>query len=329
MVKKLEDINKIAIVGDTHLNSTTPQSRIDDYGNTCLDKMSQIYRKCIDNDYKILIITGDIFHKNKQPLKFINKSLELFKKIRDAGIETYVIMGNHDLAYNKVEYVDQSPLYSLLVSGIVEILDELVVKVNGYEVYIRGFNFPEKVEKNKSNNKISICVAHRYFEKYDKEFLTSKELKRLGYDIYVLGHDHVSYKPTRVGNTYLLRPGSLMRGTSHDYQLERDVYMNIIKLNGDSERPKLSFKRDVLDIKPANKVFTSSVLREKDKEESEDGDILSSLAEDLDNLLDKMSSVNSENSIYDFLDSVDVKAGVKERIELYLTNNGIYRMGDT
>ena len=41
------------------------------------------------------------------------------------------------------------------------------------------------------------------------------------YDCMVLGHDHVPYPIMRVGKTDIVRPGSVMRGTSHDYNFTR------------------------------------------------------------------------------------------------------------
>lgn len=326
---RLDDISNIVVVGDLHLNSSTPQSRIDDYGDTCLKKLKQVLRICRKNNYELVVLTGDIFHKNKQPMKFINKVVEIFKRFRDSGISVYSITGNHDLAYDKIEYLNQSPLGNLLVSGIVDHLDELKIKSKeGYNIYLKGFDFSDKVESVKEDisSTIKICVAHRYFERFDREFLNTKNIKELGYDIYLLGHDHVSYKPKRIDNSYLLRPGSLLRGSSHDYQLERDVVLDVIKFNGSKERPKLSFGREKLDISDAEQVFTKSVFNKKEDQDREER-VLSSISEGIDDLLSKMEDMGDENSIYKYLDTMDIEDSVKERIEMYLSNYGIYRMG--
>lgn len=319
---------KILSSGDLHLNSSTPKSRIDsDYGQTCINKLKQIYKICKNEDVEIVIVPGDIYHKNNQPLKFINKVAKTFKKFKNAGIEIFAIAGNHDLSYDKIKYLDNSPLGNLLISELIKPLDEIQLSIdNEYDVYIKGYNFPEKVEKSEDKGDINICVSHRYFEKYDREFLTSKDLKNLGYDIYILGHDHVSFKPQKVGNSYLLRPGSLLRGTSHDYQLERGVYVDIIEFEWNGNKPKVNFKRKEIKTISAEKVFTSAVFGTSESEDR--GDVLTNISESLDSLLDKMNSVGNVSSIYKFLDEVDVRDEVKEIIEMYLDNYGIYRVED-
>jgi DNA repair exonuclease SbcCD nuclease subunit len=320
----IKGISNILFVGDIHLNSSTPQSRIDDYSITSINKLKQIRKICENNGYEVVILTGDIFHKNRQPLSYLNKVVETFKSFRDRDIKVYTIAGNHDLSYDKMEYIDHSPLGNVLTSDIVMHLDELEIETEtGYKVKVKGFDYPDELEPSNTDD-ISICIAHRFYENmYEDKSITKKDVEDLGYDIYVLGHDHRRYQYKKIGGSFVIRPGSVMRGTSHNYNLEREVFVDAIKFNGEKNRPKISFVKHKLNIAPAEQVFTASVFGDK---ENDGVDMITDLSEDINNLLDQMDSVQGENPVYQIMDDMKIDEEVKERIETYLSNYGIYRM---
>lgn len=317
----INKIKKILSVGDVHFNYATPESRIDNYRDTCIKKIRQVRGICEKEGYKVVVMTGDLFTHNRQPLEYINKVISEFIKFKELGIDVYTISGNHDLSYNRMDYLDRSPLGNMIYSGVVKHLDEIDIETKeGYKVYLKGFDYPEELDSINKDG-IKICVAHRYFENYNEDYITKEDIEKLGYHIYILGHDHVSYKPQRVGNRYLIRPGSLTRGTSHNYQLERDVVVDGIVFNGSKDRPKLTLKRHKLDIRPAKQVFTDKVF-----EEDDDLDNNYDLVEGIGELLDKMSAEGEETSVYNVIDEMDLDKSVKERVELYLSNKGMLRV---
>lgn len=324
MLEKIK-ADKLLFTGDWHLNSSTPKSRIDDYADTTLKKLKQIKDICVENDIKVVIQSGDLFHKNRQPLSYVNRVLEVLKGFRDEGIQIYAIAGNHDLAYGKLRYLNKSPLGNVFMSELVKPLDELSIKTSeGYEVKVNGFHYPDEIESAEDSD-ISICVAHRFYNyKFEKKSLRKEDIKELGYNIYLLGHDHINHKPKQVEGSVILRPGSVLRGSSYTYNLERDVWCEIIKFNGEENKPKLSFGRKKLDIYPAEQIFTSAVFHKQDEEEEEFNSI-SELTENIDELLNQMENVKSQNPVYTVLDEMRIEEEVKERIELYLNNFGIYR----
>lgn len=89
-----EDDCKFAFVGDMHLNSSTPKSRIDDYPQTMINKLDILRNAMIARGVKYVICGGDIFHKAKQPSDFEYKVANEFLKFREAGIEVFSIFGN-------------------------------------------------------------------------------------------------------------------------------------------------------------------------------------------------------------------------------------------
>ena len=99
---------KVAFVGDLHLNHSTPKSRIDDYPTTCIDKLESLRVSLLQRDVKYLIILGDVFHKPKQSVEFLNRVIKQFLKFKDSGIEVYSIIGNHDEIYERVDSIERT-----------------------------------------------------------------------------------------------------------------------------------------------------------------------------------------------------------------------------
>lgn len=65
-----------------------------------------------------------------------------------------------------------------------------------------------------------------------KESLFEKDVAELGYYIYLLGHDHSVYPLTKVFDSLIVRSGSLLRGTSSFNDMNREVYIVDILING-------------------------------------------------------------------------------------------------
>ena len=64
----------------------------------------------------------------------MNAVITEFLRFREVGIEVFSIVGNHDVAYEKMEYFDRSPLKTLFLSGAIKPLHI----IENDKVYIRG-----------------------------------------------------------------------------------------------------------------------------------------------------------------------------------------------
>ena len=171
---------------------------------------------------------------------------------------------------------------------------------------------------------VNICIMHRYFEKkLYKNYLTRDNLSQLGYQVYASGHDHEPYDPFKGDNFTLIRPGRLMRGTSDNYNLEDNtVYLDTIVFNGSKEEPRMTVVRDIVPTKLASQVFTM-LAQDKDKQSDK---YLSNLSNRVADLLDMMDNDTTESSnLYTVLDRLPVDIRIKDRVEYYLKQNGIYR----
>ena len=217
-----DDHPNIAVVGDLHLHSSTPQSRIDDYADTCCKKLSILRKEMLEYKCKYLICPGDIFHVYRERTDFEYNVIQEFLKFKYDGIRVFIINGNHDISNDRIDTIDKSSLGILYLTNVVEPFTDIKF---GDKIEVTGVPFPTEIPPVKDVSKFNICVCHKFYDMLsDKDTLKKEDVKDLGYNVYVMGHDHVVYDLERVYNSYIVRPGSFMRGTAHNYNTDRMVY---------------------------------------------------------------------------------------------------------
>lgn len=297
----------------------TPASRLDSYPDTVIRKLSDIRRILLQRGVFTAIQLGDFWHANTQSPYYINQVCEELVKWKESGIQLYIIVGNHEIANEKPENLIRNPLQILFTTGIVKHLRFLQMG----KVAIRGFDYTEPLEKATTKRLYKVCVAHRFYEfALSDQSLTEKNIKYLNYDLYLLGHDHRQYEPLTLPTGQIVqRPGSLLRGTSHSYQISREPSFDIdtITINDD-----LSFSTNIETVivpyAPAKEVFTVQALKKPQKKED-----LIDLSSKINALIDAMDTSQPSDTIYETLDKMDMNEEVRALITTYLTNAGVYR----
>ena len=266
---------RIAVVGDLHLKDNTPRSRLDCYLNTCLDKLEQLL---ILYDY--VVVLGDFFDKPSIPIETINV---IFYRLNKYKGRLFSILGNHD-AYYRTDNLDKTALGLLNNVGIVKVMtDSFTLDGNSFDVV------SIVPELKKPSQRSQYLLGHCYFKddnieevsSYsvdDKESLKPSDIKT--YSHVFLGHDHAPRESIFVGDTEVIRHGSLVRTDSSDYNLDRNSITYSVIENG-------SVSQAVLEIKPPRDIFADDVFNKLPK---------------LDN---KYSLSNLENFISNFGNKID------------------------
>lgn len=311
----------IAVVGDMHLHGSTPKSRIDDYPDTCITKLAILRRQMLDLDCKYLFCAGDIFHVSKERSDFEYRVINEFLKFKEAGISVFISQGNHDLQNDRMDSIEKSSLGILYLTNTVNPFTEVVFNRGiPIPIVVTGLPFPNDVQPVTKFNAYNILCCHKFFDVgFDKDSIMSKDLEKYGYNMYICGHDHVVYDlkkiPTKDGVVSVVRPGSFTRGTAHNYNTKRMVYMDQIIFSS-----KVEVVRHTLPVKDPKEVFPASVT---DKVEDPS---LRDLSKQLADLVTHLyASGTSNNSVYSILDESPVDVKIKERIVQYLESHGIFR----
>lgn len=253
-------MDKVIFIGDLHLDSRTPESRIDDYGQTVLNKLLSLLDLAIANSVKTIICTGDMFEKYYEPVSYLVKVVDVFLKFKTNGIKFYSLIGNHDLPYNNMEFFKTTPLALLYKADLV--LPFGLIEFEDFDIY--GINFTQKdilsdivSAASKKPKRKSIAVMHYAFNNtVPNESINIGDLKL--FTMVVSGHDHMPYPLERIGGITILRPGSFTRQTKDDYNLKRKItaYMYV---SGENSIYELILPG----VEPADKVFSDTVFADK------------------------------------------------------------------
>ena len=234
---------KLIFIPDVHLQEYSPRSRKDNYPTVVLDKLNWVV-DYVNKEEATCIFLGDIFNAVNMPMIYMYRCIDVFKRFNKVP---YVIIGNHDIPRNNQELMDRSPLGLLEKVGLVQYLQELKFD----NTTIKGFHFTQPITKVEGEEK-KLCVAHVFYENpFDLEHnLTTSDCVTLGYDYYILGHDHTRYDVVEAPKYKVFRIGSLTRGTANENQMTRD---KIYILEYDTELDK--FSEVEVPCEPAREVF--------------------------------------------------------------------------
>ena len=299
---------KILFIPDVHLQEHSPRSRKDNYPQVVLDKLAWV-ADYANKEKAMVIFLGDVFNAVNMPMIYMYRCIEVFKKFNQVP---YAIMGNHDIPRNNQDLMDRSPLGLLEKVGLVNYLQHLEV---GGSVVIEGFHYTQPLAPTKqlTESRVpakKICVAHVFYENkfIEDHNLTISDALELGYDYYVLGHDHTCYEDIITKKYKVYRVGSLTRGSSNENQMTRDV-VSILEYDTNLD----TFTRVSVPCAKAIDVFKESVFMRKETDKVNTEEILNNLI------------FTSNDSIYDVLDRAEQTQEIKAIVEEYLQASGIYR----
>lgn len=303
----------------TSLSSQAPISRKDtnpSYPMYILDKLTMCADICKNNGIDKMIYLGDLF--NSPSLSQGTYLGTCWIHLLGLGIDQYTITGNHEIPYYNEKSFEGTALDITYKTGIVKHLDRLELD---NDVVIHGLDFGKPFESIQKDGKYHICVAHAFYENdfYGKgvDNLKAVDANRLGYDAYVLGHDHTPYAMVTENNYKVIRPGSLTRGTSKTCNLYRKVQVAVF------DTLFKTWEEIEIPVKPGEEVFKERRFIEKQQQ-----------SVDLDKIIHNLYAPE-KNSIYKIIksDSEPAKLAMKDNynevislITKYLESHGIYDM---
>lgn len=88
---------KILYITDTHIDANGPSSRADNYFETCIAKLTEVWQYAAANNIKVILHGGDFFDTPKLNYKTLIPAMKIIHDSESAGIHWYINVGNHDL----------------------------------------------------------------------------------------------------------------------------------------------------------------------------------------------------------------------------------------
>lgn len=312
--KNLKNNLKIITIIDPHFADKAPGSRVDDYFKTSLNKLGQISKIAKKRKVDLVLMTGDLFSEKRKERNshFMTSSLiEMFKSF---PCPVATILGNHDLVYNRFEYWPSQPVSNLIKSGSVYLLDQdeftfsftktdKTVRVCGTS-YNEDLNI-EYLKEPKKDENLLVRVTHSAIEPkagtyvYGERIWSYKELVDFPPDVFILGHIHNDHGITEIEGKHFFQHGSLMRSSSHDYNLQRDIKVGYLEI---SPEMSVSTEQIPLEIIPASEVFCLEKKRKIEKELQQMQSFFDQLHKTSEENLAKGSKVSMEDLVASFKD---------------------------
>lgn len=321
-------MSKIMFVGDIHLSAINPISRKEtreQYRQLLLDKLESIRQICLKENIFNVIILGDVFNNNSGIMNTFETDIwAKFLEFKSNGIDLYTIVGNHDMLFQNESEFKGTYLYKAFITGIIKHLDELYVD----NVTIKGIDFNKdfiSVDNLTKPSIYNILTGHCFYE--NERFggvgngnLTNQKCLDLKYNAYVLGHDHTPYDLVDKVTYKVIRPGSIVRGTSKTCNLYRKVTVAIFDT--------LTYNWEYREIptKPGKEVFNDKIFIKKEE----------NLDININNLLQNLTA-SKDTDVYDVIDK-DKENALQELKEdytscmnlivKYFEANGMYRLSE-
>ena len=234
-------MSKIGILIDPHITDRH-RCRRDNFLEVALNKIDYVASK---NDY--VIICGDLFHTNTNSHLIFNKVYKLFMKHKG---KFFAIPGNHDLLHNNRSMLEKTTIGSLALTGALHLeFDQFKIDDVEFQVshVIKDLS---KIPIDETNSKV--LIGHNYVDPIgtEKEWFTKDEIRKLNYKLVFLGHDHQPHEEEYLGNSTLIRMGSLTRIDTQTYNKTRKIFYYQL------DTSNLSYQKKEVPYAKAKKIFT-------------------------------------------------------------------------
>ena len=273
----------LVIVGDPHIKYTAPPFRKETYFQELKDKINQINIIAKENNAKVLCL-GDFFNS------YVEDYFELIVyELADMIYGWQSLIGNHDC--KSVDGNLKGTSFGVLVQ-----MDTIKIPNNSSFDYFHYYNREQFTGKSINQ----VAFIHDYImPSGTKENFEYRECFENDYRIVFCGHYHYPFDKN-VGGTRYINPGSLMRSTIKELELNRTP--EVILFNSDT----MEVKHIPLKVKPLIEVANTLEENKLDKTfESKFANMLlkNDLTGDNRDIINLLKKNNIEPSIISYIEN--------------------------
>lgn len=201
---------RVGIVSDLHGRLLNPSSRKDSYLTAFIQKLNFVLQNS-----DVVIQLGDWFDKAHTEDLVKNLILDLLNMHNKP---VYVVPGNHDIDNDNMETLSKTSLGNIIKHRSVTLLTpEKIWDIAGLRVGVLDYDI--NVAKNQTFEKVDIIVGHHFYN-WERDLslsLEAKDIENYHSDYVFLGHDHEPHQLESVGNSIIVRMGSMMRKDLNEY----------------------------------------------------------------------------------------------------------------
>lgn len=275
---------------DVHLRSTNPPSRLGNYKQDLLDKMSQIME--LGRKHKVDFTTcgGDLFDPKKPSAtkhSLVVETTEVYNKL---DVPHYIVPGNHDMEHDRMDTLPNQPLGVLLEAGTLrQIIDQEIVKG---DLKIKLWSYPFNEEPDfepmivdpASDVDVNILGIHVYSSMRggslygNTKIFSYPEMAVTGHDIYLLGHYHADNGAQFLKDQLFVNVGSVARGDYGDENLKRKPKCCLVEILKDKDgKTSIHHTEIELEVKPPEEAFDLEKKEKLKKQKEETAEFVEEL----------------------------------------------------
>lgn len=268
---------KLVFMTDTHGRANNPSSRKDDFPETVLKKISWVIDFANKNDAAVLH-GGDWLHRPDVTPAFISRLAEVLSNCNNP---IFTVVGNHDIYGYNPRTFERTPFHIVQALGVLKRLhpEGLVYEKDGERVCLSGADAQYDVDSTPDaymtagseiqENIPRIHVVHGFLTLNEWPNVACTVLDKVldtQADILLTGHEHSGYGVIKKNGKIFCNPGSLLRVTAGVGDINQDVKVALINVEGGAS--DIELVRLPLDIaRPADEVLDrEKLLSEKEHE---------------------------------------------------------------
>ena len=214
---------------DNHITLNPPIARTDNFVET-LTNLLKWLNTIIEKYSATHISGGDIIDKDMYTSS--NRVLAIINFLLSFYPDTIGILGNHDLRYNSLEYLDQSIANTLIHAGVFNhITQPYEIDKN---VWLHPFNWGVPIDHIKDLDSYPeeskhIAIMHAYVYQEKTSLITGYNAKQLLYDFpeydMILTGDHHEKFVVEYEGQVLINSGPLYKGDIKHIDYEPSVWL--------------------------------------------------------------------------------------------------------
>jgi len=270
-------MTRFAFYTDLHLSGQTPRHRIDDYPQTLIKKLEEVYIRAEEENCDFVIFGGDLFHTHRiYSYKVISDAMDV---ICDSKLKTYSIIGQHDLkGYNKNTFDTSALAFLIRRCGNFNIVWEPTEVGDTWLVPSHVWDDLDKAgDEAARSDKFNILIAHHLITNKKAMFDVVNTTDFVNgchagcpYQLVLSGDLHDGYEPHKVEDTWFCNPGSMARRATSDGH--RMPQFAIIDVDGPRDEPVIRLER-LNCAKVAEEIFSEDIVelvRKRDDFDAED-----------------------------------------------------------
>lgn len=202
----------IAHISDAHLGYSSGRKKIDENGfnireNDGYVAFNEVIDQILKEDVDMVLIAGDLFHSPRPKNHTILIAQDSIRRLAEAGIEVYIIAGNHDATDIRAE-IPSSRLINEPANGIYSYSDPYIVKEVHPGVHMHFVSHHAFVDQEDTMNQVKLIdgevnILASHGSCYDtnigeilrtpnepREVIIPEKIIEMPWDYTLLGHIH-------------------------------------------------------------------------------------------------------------------------------------------